>query len=245
MKDSIVSTKAIEPSLNNWHRIQTIRRQTLRRNHPPGIIRHINRSPQGAVHSNNRCYKFENGKTVWGNSPEAINDRSIYQHYGGNINGLKPFGEHPDLISGFKNLRRLQAGRISLIETNIEWKKYDYRANTEKLLRKIFGSTRIAYSTSDEHVEESHYKPGGMVTVALGHWASRVLRSGKYLTGCGRWIYICLGKNDKKFAIVTVYRVGHNHNTGDAMAFQQQCRTQYADETARVEINVGTENRWL
>jgi hypothetical protein len=36
---------------------------------------------------------------------------------------------------------------------------------------------------------------------------------------------------------VTVYRVGHNHNAGDATAFQQQYRTQYADETARVEIN--------
>jgi predicted AAA+ superfamily ATPase len=40
-----------------------------------------------------------------------------------------------------------------------------------------------------------------------------------------------------KLAIVTVYRVGHNQNAGDATAFQQQYRTQYADETARVEIN--------
>jgi hypothetical protein len=86
-------------------------------------------------------------------------------------------------------------------------------------------------------VEESHYKPGGTVTAALGHWASRVLWSGKDPTGCGRWSYVCLGKNDKKFAIVTVYRVGHNRNAGDATAFQQQYRTQYADETARVEIN--------
>jgi hypothetical protein len=86
-------------------------------------------------------------------------------------------------------------------------------------------------------VEESHYKPGGTVTAALGHWDIRVLWSGKDPTGCGRWSYICLGKNDKKFAIVTVYRVGHNHNAGDATAFQQQYRTQYADETARVEIN--------
>jgi hypothetical protein len=134
-------------------------------------------------------------------------------------------------------LRRLQAGGISLIETNVEWKKYDYRANTEKLLHKTFGSTRIVYSTSDEHVEDSHYKPGGTVTSALGHWSSRVLRSGKDPTGCGRWSYICLGKKDKKFAIVTVYRVGQNHNTGDATAFQQQYRTQYVDETARVEIS--------
>jgi hypothetical protein len=215
MRDSIVPTDAIEPSLNNWHRIQTARQRTICRNRPPIIIRHNNRnrqgttktsmSPQGSVDSNHSCYKFENGKTVWGNSPEAINERSIYRHYGGNINGLKPFGEHPDMISGLKNLRKLQAGGISLIETNVELKKYDYRANTEKLLCKTFWSTRIAYSTSDEQVEESHYKPGGTVTAALGHWDSRVLRSGKDPTGCGRWSYACLGKNDKKFAIVTVY----------------------------------------
>jgi hypothetical protein len=134
-------------------------------------------------------------------------------------------------------LIKLQAGGISLIETNVEWKKYDYRANTEKLLHKTFGSTRIAYSTSDEQVEDSHYKQGGTVTAALVHWASRVLRSGKDPTGCGRWIYVCLGKNGKKFAIVTVYRVGHNRNAGDATACQQQYRTQYADGIARIEIN--------
>jgi hypothetical protein len=179
MRDTIVSTDAIEPTMDNWHRIQTARRRRTRRTHPPRIIRHNNRnrrgttetstSPQDAVDSNHSCYKFENGKTVWGNSPEAINERSIYLHYGGNSNGLKPFGEHPDLIYGLKNLRKLQAGGISLIETDVEWKKYDYRANTEKLLRKTFGSTRIAYSTSDEQVEELHYKPGGTATAALEH----------------------------------------------------------------------------
>jgi hypothetical protein len=113
MKDPIISTDAtdaIDPSLSNWHRIQTIRRQTLRRIHPPRITRHRNRNrrvttetptvPQDAVDGNHSCYKFENGKTVWGKSPEAINERSIYRHYGGNINGLKPFDEHPNLISG-------------------------------------------------------------------------------------------------------------------------------------------------
>jgi hypothetical protein len=125
MRDSIVPTDAIEPSLNNWHSIKTIRQRTIHRNHPPRIIRHNSRSrwgttetstsPQGAVSSNHSCYKFEIWKTVWENSPEAINERSIYRHYGGNINGLKPFGENSDLISGFKNLRKLQAGGISLI----------------------------------------------------------------------------------------------------------------------------------
>jgi hypothetical protein len=154
MRDAIVSTNAIQPTLNNWYRIYTVRRRRIPRKHPPSIIRHTNRNrratsetslpPQGAVDSSHSCYKFETGKTVWGNSPEAINERSIYRHYGGNINGMKPFGEHPDLISGLKNSRKLQAGGISLIETNVEWKKYDYQANTKKLLRKTCGSTRIA-----------------------------------------------------------------------------------------------------
>jgi hypothetical protein len=74
---------------------------------------------------------------------------------------------------------------------------------------------------SDEQVKESHYKPGVTVTAALGHWASRVLQSGKYMTGCGRWSYICIGKNDKKFTKVPVYHVGHNRNAGDATTFQQ------------------------
>jgi hypothetical protein len=67
-------------------------------------------SLQDAVDSNHSGYKFMNGKTVWGNSPEAIDERSTYRHYGGHINGLKPFGEHPDMISGLKKLRKLQAG---------------------------------------------------------------------------------------------------------------------------------------
>jgi hypothetical protein len=112
MRDAIVTTDAIEPTLKNWHRIQTARRRRIHCTHQTRIIRHNNRNRRGemetsmslqdAVDSNHSCYKFKNGKTVWGNSPEAINERSIYRHYGGNINGLKPFGEHPDMISGLK-----------------------------------------------------------------------------------------------------------------------------------------------
>jgi hypothetical protein len=121
MRDSIIPTDAIEPLLNNWHRIQRFRRRTIRLNRPPRIIRHNNRnrrgttatstSPQGAVDSNHSCYKFENGKTVWVNIPEEISEHSIYQHYGGNIKGLKPFGEHPDLISGLKKPEKTSSGR--------------------------------------------------------------------------------------------------------------------------------------
>jgi hypothetical protein len=120
MKETIVTTDAIKPTINNWHRIQTVRRRRIRQHHEPRIIRHNSRNRRGtmetstslqdAVDSNYSCYKFTNGKAVWGNGPEAIDERSAYQHYHGNINGLKPFGEHPDMISGLKKLRKLQAG---------------------------------------------------------------------------------------------------------------------------------------
>jgi hypothetical protein len=105
-----------------------------------------------------------------------------------------------------------------------------------------FGATRISYIMSDEREEESNYKPGGTATSALGHWSSRALRSVKDPAGCGCWSYICLGKNDKKFAIVTVYRVRDNRNSGNATASQQQYQTQYENETARVDINTHKKN---
>jgi hypothetical protein len=125
MTDTIATTDAIGPAMNNCHRIQTERSRKIRRTYQPRIIRHNNRNRRGtretstsiqdSVDSIHSCYKFKSGKKVWGNSPEAIDVRSIYRHYGGNTNGLKPFGEHPDMISGIKNLRKLQAGGISLI----------------------------------------------------------------------------------------------------------------------------------
>jgi hypothetical protein len=115
--------------------------------------------------------------------------------------------------------------------------KYDYSTHTENLLCKTFGATRIVYSTSDDRIEESHYKLVGTATSDLGHWSTCVLGSGADLMGCSRWSYLFLGKDDKKFAIVTVYRVGNTHNSVNVMAFQQQYRTQYTTQTAREDIH--------
>jgi hypothetical protein len=53
---------------------------------------------------------------------------------GGNVNGMKLFGAQEEMITSVSNLRRLQAGGCSMIETNTEWKIYEYRRNTEALL---------------------------------------------------------------------------------------------------------------
>jgi isochorismate synthase EntC len=82
MRDAMVTTDAIEPTLKNWHRIQTVRRRRIRRIHQLIIIRHNNRNIQGTmemhtslqdeIDSNHICYKFKNGRMVWGNSPEKL-----------------------------------------------------------------------------------------------------------------------------------------------------------------------------
>jgi hypothetical protein len=131
MRESEVTAEAAEPTLNIWYAIQTRRRRRIHRNIQPNVICNVNNKPrrgttesslsdQDSLNNNHRSYKFSNGKTVWGHSPEPIDERSVYRHYGGNINGIKPFGEHLDLISGIKNLRNLQAGGLSLIETYIK-----------------------------------------------------------------------------------------------------------------------------
>jgi transposase-like protein len=54
----------------------------------------------------------------------------------------------------------------------MEWKRYDYRRNTEAFLRKTFEAMRAEFSTSSETVGGTHFKPGGTVTAVLEKWAN-------------------------------------------------------------------------
>jgi hypothetical protein len=84
-------------------------------------------------------YDFLQGKK-WGHRPAQIDEGKVYIHVGGNINGVKPFGAQEEITTSVSNMIRLEAGGCSLIETNTEWKRYEYRSNTEDLLRKTFGA---------------------------------------------------------------------------------------------------------
>jgi hypothetical protein len=90
------------------------------------------------------------------------------------------------------NLRGLQAGSASIIESNIEWQEYEWKENAYQTLQTTFGDARVEYSTSKTKFE-GRYKPGGTVTAALGNWSHRVVDSGSDDTGCGRWSYVTYG----------------------------------------------------
>jgi hypothetical protein len=137
-------------------------------------------------------YQYGDTGKVYGDMPLPIDEHDTLRHVGGNANRIKPYDNNKGVISMSSNLRGLQAGSVSIIESNVESQEYEWKENTYQTLRKTFGDTRVEYSTSKTKFE-GRYKPGGTVTAALGSWSHRVVDSGSDATGCGCWSYVTYG----------------------------------------------------
>jgi hypothetical protein len=94
-----------------------------------------------------KIYQYLAGQKLWGHSPAPIYKESVYTHVGDNVNGVEPFRSQDSLITLVSNLTGLQAGGCSRIETNTEWKRYEYQQNADTLLIKMFGAVRAEYIT--------------------------------------------------------------------------------------------------
>jgi hypothetical protein len=55
---------------------------------------------------------------------------------GGNLNGMIPINNNKGITDMTGNLKGLQTGSVSMIETNLAWKHLQYRETTNQLLRK-------------------------------------------------------------------------------------------------------------
>jgi hypothetical protein len=156
------------------------------------------------------------------------------RHVGGNVNGMIPINNDKGMTAMAGNIRGLQAGSLSMIETNVEWKHFQYRETMSRLLRKTFGEARVEFCTSDVSFE-GRYKPGGTATAVLVNWCHRGVGSGRDPTGCGRWSYVTYGgKGIKLITHLSAYRVCNKTHPGDTTAWRQQNQIQYYDESARV-----------
>jgi hypothetical protein len=169
----------------------------------------------------------------WVNSPAPINKNETWRIAGGNSNGIKPYGDMKELVPIVERLRNLQAGRILLNETNVEWHKWEHRENAQQVLRNTFGGANVEYSKSREKTE-SRVKPGGTLAATVGDWSLREVKTGCDNTGCGRWSYITLAlKEDKFLTLVSAYRVCDQTNPGNTTASAQQYKIKYEDEELR------------
>jgi hypothetical protein len=107
-------------------------------------------------------YQYGDTGKFYGDMPLPIDEHDTLIHVGGNANGIKTYGNDKGMISMSSNLRGLQAGLVSIIESNVEWQEYEWRENTNQMLRKTFGDARVDYSTSKTKFE-GRYKPDGTV----------------------------------------------------------------------------------
>ncbi len=95
-----------------------------------------------------------------------------------------------------------------------------------KVLHKFWKTSAYQSSNSQEEFQ-SYYQPGGTLTEVFDQWTSRVVEKGSDPFGLGRWSYIILrGKENKKIAFITGYRVGNTsaQSAGPTTAFMQQYR---------------------
>jgi hypothetical protein len=93
-------------------------------------------------------YQYNNSGKVYGYMPPPINERATLIHVGGNANGIRPYSTDAGMISICSNSRGLQAGSVSIGETNVEWQKYEWREKTYQTFRKTCGDARVEFSTS-------------------------------------------------------------------------------------------------
>jgi hypothetical protein len=230
-----------QTTLDNWQNIQTRRRCSLRRGYRSASYRDI---------ANNREFNLpppivplseyvdnNNDVILFGHAPEPIEEDKTWRLVGVNTNEIKPYGGAADLISVLARLKLLQTGTVAFQETNLEWHNKGHRDESQKLLVKDFGASRVDYSTTKDKFETSSFIPGGTASAALGKMVHRVVKTGRDDTGCGRWSYITFnGKENKHITVIDAYRVCLQHHPGDTTASKQQHCIQYADDELRPYI---------
>jgi hypothetical protein len=129
-------------------------------------------------------YNGYEGLTSFGNAPGPIDTYETWRLVGRNVSGIKPFGLNKKLGGTIIKLWYMQAGSVSLIETNLELHLYEYREKSESTFKLEFGAAKAEFGTSSEIFETTHYKSGGSATISLGPWLHRILETGGDPTGC-------------------------------------------------------------
>jgi hypothetical protein len=128
-----------QATLDIWSQIQNRRR---RNNHSGYLSATYNYHPiQNTIRQ--QPTKYIRDIQCYGDIPTPIDETAIWRIIGGNVNGIKPYGDMGDFLTILERLRALQVGTIAFSETNVEWHTFILPENTQSLLQKAFGSVRV------------------------------------------------------------------------------------------------------
>ena len=158
----------------------------------------------------------------WGDMMETKQQNCLRIYYQ-NINGLK-YNESWDKCK--QTIDMLHTNEIDIAgftETNINW-NHQRTQYVRTLLRQRNRNSLLITSSSDEQTKQS-YQPGGTSMILQNNVLGTIDKHDSDKRGLGRWTYcIIQGKNNKKVAFITAYRVSQNSVTGDETAYAQQYR---------------------
>jgi hypothetical protein len=169
--NTLASTRT-KRTMNAWSQVQASRRESRQgyrsASYSENTLPDLN---------NNLAYtdSYSNDAKCYGSVPSPTDTRETWRIIGGNVNGLRPFGDMASLITFAERLRALQTESVAFSETNVEWHKYELRENMQKLFTKAFGAARMEYCTSSDKFGTTYHKRGGTTCGALGQMVHRVI----------------------------------------------------------------------
>jgi hypothetical protein len=144
---------------------------------------------------------------VWGHNPVDINDNSVLRVLFSNPRGIKLSTDILETEHSLGRVQSLSAGILGLAETNVNWNNPKVLGALHRSVRKIWRQSSVAKSSTNDNFQ-SETQPGGTLTMACGHWTSRVIERGVDPFRLGRWSFIVLrGKRGIKILFITAYRV--------------------------------------
>jgi hypothetical protein len=178
-------------------------------------------------------YQFGNTGKVCGDMQFPIDEHAILSHVGGNANGIKTYPNDKGMISMNSNLRGLQAGSVSIIESSVEWQEFEWRDNTYQTIRKI-GDARVEYSTSKTKFEgDINQVEPSRLHLAIGRTGLSIQEVMPLAVDAEGMSHMG-GKWGKRLTYIIVHRVCDQNDPGDTTAWKQKHSIQYEDDTARV-----------
>ena len=136
-----------------------------------------------------------------------------------NINGLTftQNGEDYDYVHG--TLDTMKADMVGLSETNSPWNNHLLTDGYRRAANRYAGISKTHFSSANDLIDpidsSTLQQSGGTVSTVNGGWTTSVRKSIiKDPTGLGRWSGVIIGgKQDKRLAIITGYRVCEQSRT--------------------------------
>jgi len=193
-QNTIETPPILDPQLS-----QTTETDTHLANTPPDNLP----EPRQPHVSLQRPLHIDPTNAPWGDALQYLKTHDHFRVLSKNISTLNT--QNLDMQAIATELQSCDTSIFLAQETNIPWNPSNIntvRSHCQNILR----HQKLAVSSSTDSANGTH-QPGGTLTLAIGKWASRIIKWGSD-EPLGRWSYLELaGQHGMRLIVVSTYRV--------------------------------------